>query len=665
MRVICLRRTKMPTEEQSNASKLASSSIKRRTFLGVGLSGFAGLSLPGFGQSRAQAASDKPTNRNAGAIQAAEETTYWNRTDRFEEKVKLLEAAWQRKDFRLARSLAHSLRNTAIQAQVEAENPGTPLLAATQFQTVESLSTPWRIWARGWRYCKALTLDESIGLERTSEPVEVLLSFPVEQTTFLTRELRVAKVADGALKEVPSQVYGEVRRGRERLCKLLFMADSPGNQRQTFLVFYGNPDAELPGYPSDLVTTGEGFGLDIENAFYKASLSRQMGQLERLTLKREHGLELFSGGEGHGEPPCIDWAHDYVDSGSFQKLRITYWDACPDYEVVRGPLCTIIRRWGFPYSPVHPIFSPSRLNIDVEYRFYAGLPWFHKSGRMEAVRSFDAEALRDDEWVFSGQSFTDMVWMGPDGKLRTGEVDAQHKDNLWAVGFFNRESRDSFIALFLEHKAEGLPELKHSGAPTLSYRWHGQLWSRYPLPGRHVPAGAVLHERNAYVALPFTVADGPRTIEELRRRLLNPLLVSVGDVPREISARESSGRLARPGEAGDSPIPKKVIWDALRDCKDAQLYTADINVVDLGLVYDVRVRSDVVTVVMAMPHRGRPRLGYFTNGSISVHPTLSVPVREHLMKVPGVRRVVVEQTWEPSWSSNQLTDEGHRKLGLV
>jgi metal-sulfur cluster biosynthetic enzyme len=68
---------------------------------------------------------------------------------------------------------------------------------------------------------------------------------------------------------------------------------------------------------------------------------------------------------------------------------------------------------------------------------------------------------------------------------------------------------------------------------------------------------------------------------------------------------------------------------------------------------------------MAMPHRGRPRLGYFTHGSISVHPTLSLPVRERLMKVPGVRHVVVEQTWEPGWSSNQLTNEGRRKFGLL
>jgi metal-sulfur cluster biosynthetic enzyme len=314
---------------------------------------------------------------------------------------------------------------------------------------------------------------------------------------------------------------------------------------------------------------------------------------------------------------------------------------------------------------VHPIFSPSRLNIDVEYRFYARLPWFHKFGRMEAVKSFEAEALRDDEWVFSGHSFTDMVWMSRDGKLHTGEVSPQAQDNLWGVGFFNKDSKDSFIALFLEHKAEGLPELKHSGAPTMSYRWHGQLWSRYPLPGKQVPAGAVLQEKNAYVMLPFSANDGPRMIEELRQRLVNPLATSAGDLPRGSIAKESSGRLARPGEAGDSPISKKVLWDALRDCKDAQLYTADINVVDLGLVYDVRVRGDVVIVVMTMPHRGRPRAGYFGHGSISVHPTLSMPVEERLMKVPGVRQVVVKQTWEPAWSSNRLTLDGRKKLGIA
>ncbi len=606
-----------------------------------------------------KSASPSSQQRDASSLS---ETRYGERTESFEEKMLLLEAAWRKKDYRLARALAHSLRDTVVQTQLEEESPGTPLMPATRFEMVESLPPAWRSWAQGWRYCKAVNLDETAGLARPPEPVEVLLSCPAEQAASLVREVRVVQVmVGGVLREVPCQTYGEVRRGAERLAKVLFMAGGPAHQRQTYLIFYGNPDAELPAYLTDLETRGDGFALDIENAFFKASLSRQMGQLERMSIKREHGLELFAGGEGHGEPPGIDWAHDYVASGKFQKLRITLWETCPDYEVVRGPLCTIVRRWGFPYSPVHPIFSPSRLNIDVEYRFYAGLPWFHKSGSMQAIKDFEAPALRDDEWVFSGQSFTEILWMGPDGKLRSGPVEPQQKNNLWAVGFANLQSKDSFVALFLEHKAEGLPELNHSGSPNLFYRWHGNVWSRYPLPVTQVPAGAVLHQKNAYAAIPFTAADGPRMLEELRHRLVNPLAASAGDVPKGAAAENCPGRLARPGEAGDSPIPKQMLWDALRDCKDEQLYVADINVVDLGLVYDLCVRGETVHVLMAMPHRGRPRLGYFAYGSGGN----SMPVQQRLLKVPGVKNVVVEQTWEPGWSSNRLTDEGRRKLGLA
>lgn len=495
------------------------------------------------------------------------ETTYAHRTDSFEEKLRLLEAAWKRRDFRLARALTHSLRDTAMQTQHEEEIPGKSLMAATRFDAVASLPPAWRNWALGWHYCKTIHLDEPLGLERPPEPVEVLLSFPSAQVTSLAREIRVARVTDGALREVPCQVHGEVRRGAERLAKVLFMAGGTMHQRQTYLVFFGNPDAELPAYPTDLETRGEGFGLDIENDFYKASLSRQMGQLERMSIKRDHGLELFAGGEGHGEPPCIDWAHDYAASGHFQKFRVTLWETCPDYEVVRGPLATLVRRWGFPHSPVHPVFTPSRVHVDVEYRFYAGLPWFHKSGTMEAVKAFEAPALRDDEWVFSGNSFTEIIWMGPDGKLQTGNPPPDSRENLWAVGFANPQSTDSFVALFLEHRGDGLPELKHNGSPSLFYRSHGQLWSRYPLPVKQVPAGAVLWQKNAYAALPFTTKDGPRLLEELRHRLVNPLMPSAGEVPKADAAKEQPGRLARPGEAGDSPISKQALWAALRDCR--------------------------------------------------------------------------------------------------
>jgi metal-sulfur cluster biosynthetic enzyme len=586
------------------------------------------------------------------------------RNDPLDVKLRLLEEAWHSQDYELARSLASSLRTTIVQAQ-DAEAPAAPsAVPAAEFARTDALPGAWQSWARGWRFFKVLNLTETAGVARRGEPCEIVLSFPADQVDSLRRELRLARLVDGTLQEVPSQVYREVRRGDERSAHVLWMADVEAGGVSPYLAFYGNPDAELPDYPSDLTASGEGVGLQIENAAFKALLSPRTGQLERLTLKREHGLELFSGGEGHGEPAGIDWAHDYVDADGFQKYRVSLWDQCPDYEVVRGPLCTIVRRWGFPYSPVHPLFAPSRLHVAVEYRFYAGLPWFHKIGAMRAVQDFEASALRDDEWVFSGYSFSDTAWIDRDGRFHSGPVDPGQENDLWGVGFFNPTSRDAFFALFLEHRGEGIAELVHGGAPTLHYRWHGNLWSRYPLPGRRLARGAVLRQKNAYVAIPFTPEEGPAAVERLRRQLVRPLQPAGGRLESPAQAAAPAGRLARPGEAQDSPIPKRLVWDALGDCKDAQLYTADASVVDLGLIYDVRVRGAAVTVVMAMPHRGRPLAGYFVHGSVSVHPEFSLPIRERLLQVPGVRQVVVQQTWEPAWNVNMVTDEGRRKLGL-
>lgn len=163
------------------------------------------------------------------------ESSYWERTDTFEEKIKMLQAAWQRKDYRLARALGHSLRNTAIQAQVE----GEPLTGGPNLrrETTDRLPSAWRTWAQPWRHFQVVALDETIGLQRPPEPVELTLRVPLEHASSLAREVRVARVAGGQLREVPCQVYGEVRRQQERQCKLLILASGPAHQRQTYLIF--------------------------------------------------------------------------------------------------------------------------------------------------------------------------------------------------------------------------------------------------------------------------------------------------------------------------------------------------------------------------------------------------------------------------------------------
>ncbi|MBM3794246.1 MAG: hypothetical protein FJW31_09280 [Acidobacteria bacterium] len=591
------------------------------------------------------------------------ESTYWERTDTFEEKMRLLEAAYRRKDYRLARSLADSLRQSLTLEQQQQLPLGTVALGASHFTAVADLPAPWREWARGWSYAKILALDETVSLPRDGEPVELVVAFRGDQTASLTREVRVARVETptGKLREVRSQVTEESRRGAERHCRLTFFANSPAHQRTLWLIFYGNPDAELPRYATDLEVRGEGIALNFENEHYRAWLSPAMGQLERLMLKREHGQELFAGGEGHGEPPGIDWAHDYVTAGNFQKLRVTNWPQCPDYEVIRGPLSLTVRRWGFPHSTVAPLFSPARMNIFVEYRFFAGTPWFIKAGSMQVIKDIEIGYLRDDEWVFSGMSFSDVMWMGADGKFHVGPVTAGEEKNLWGVGFMNRTTRDAFMALFLDHTAENLPGLEHTGAPLFHYKWHGHVWSRALFHNARLPAGAVLRQRNAYLTMPFPEGAAPNeTYERLRHAMTNPLAPAAAQLPAGFQAAAPAGRLARPGEAGDSPIPKRLLWEALGGCLDEQLYAARPSIVDLGLVYDVRVQGDVVHVVVAMPHRGRPRAGYFSYGSGGN----STPIRDRLLRVPGVRRVVVEQTWEPHWNANLLADGGRRKLGI-
>jgi metal-sulfur cluster biosynthetic enzyme len=588
--------------------------------------------------------------------------SYDDRSDGVAEKLRLLQVAYQAGELDLAMSLAESTKDTLVFQQQTQGKSAQPAISADQFVAVKNLPKAWARWAEGWSFCKPVNLFETVGIERSGEPVDLAVAFRDDQTTDLGREVRVARIEAGAntLLEIPCQVYDELRREKERHCRLVFLADVAAHRQTTYLVFFGNPLAERPDYTTDLRVRGEGYGLDIENHHFTAQLSHQEGQLERLVSKRQHGLELYAGGKGHGEPPGIDWAHDYVDAGGFQKLRMRNWARCPNDDVVQGPLCARVRRWGFPHSPVHPLFTPSRVHMDQTYVFYAGLPYFFKEGRIDVVKDVSIEAMRDDEWVFSGYSFTDSVWIDQQGKLHEGTVPPEHQKNLWGVGFFHRTSHDAFVALWLEHSAQGFDGLEHGGVPQLHYDGHGQLWSRYPASHADLKAGTSIRQKNAYLMLPYEGQGAAARIEQLRHQILNPLEVHAAELPRMIAAGATGG-LAKIGETKQTAPLKPAIWNALREVRDEQLYTIDANVVDMGYVYDVREQGGIVSILVTMPHRGRPRYDFLvTAGGGRVEPG----IRERVLKLKGVRDVVVEFTWNPPWTSARVSDAGRRALGL-
>jgi len=596
------------------------------------------------------------------------ETCYAERTDSVEDKLRLLRRAHREGRLDVALSLAESIGDTLrFERQSQNNNVDMPL-KPSQAAHVTELPAPWAKWARGWQQCQRVTVEEAAGLQRSGEPVDFRLDVDAATTTDLSREVRVAWVEPkGGLREVPSQVIDEVRQGNMRSCRLLFLADVPASGHTDYLILYGNPEAERPDYITDLQVHGEGYGLEIANNHFTAHLAAQTGQVERLRFRRGHGdvpyganLELVTGGEGHGEPPNIDWGPDYCASGNFQKFRLTAWSECPNYEIVRGPLCVQVRRWGFPHSPIHPVFTPSRCHISVTYTFFAGRPYFLKEACMETVKGYETTVIRDDEWLFYGLPFTDSLWLDAGGHLHEGDVAEDARNDMWGVGFYNRDSRDAFVALRLEHEGDKVA-IKHDGTPSTNIFGRGQIWCRTPLsPGpTRLPTGSSLGQKSAYLATHYPEDGGAQIVEATRRQLVTPLQVQPASVRGLDTVARAQGALGRVGETaatanGKRAIAlKKLVWEALREVRDDQLMTVDGNVADLGYIYDVQIAADVVHIVMTMPHRGRPQHNFLAN-----------PIRDRVQQLKGVRDCVVECTWEPAWTVSRLSDAGRRALGL-
>ncbi|MCS6926724.1 MAG: iron-sulfur cluster assembly protein [Candidatus Binatia bacterium] len=92
------------------------------------------------------------------------------------------------------------------------------------------------------------------------------------------------------------------------------------------------------------------------------------------------------------------------------------------------------------------------------------------------------------------------------------------------------------------------------------------------------------------------------------------------------------------------------IYDALRGCHDPEI---PVNIVDLGLVYDVQVEEGRVDVKMSLTTRGCGMGGYIASEAA-----------ERVRALPGVREVNVEIVWDPPWTPEMISPAGRKILGL-
>lgn len=92
------------------------------------------------------------------------------------------------------------------------------------------------------------------------------------------------------------------------------------------------------------------------------------------------------------------------------------------------------------------------------------------------------------------------------------------------------------------------------------------------------------------------------------------------------------------------------VYAALRQCIDPEL---PVSIVDLGLIYDVKVENDTVKVTMTLTGAGCPS-----------HVSISEEVKRRVLMMSGVRDASVEVVWEPQWSPSLMSDAAKQKLGV-
>ena len=95
---------------------------------------------------------------------------------------------------------------------------------------------------------------------------------------------------------------------------------------------------------------------------------------------------------------------------------------------------------------------------------------------------------------------------------------------------------------------------------------------------------------------------------------------------------------------------KEDVIEALRAVEDPEL---GIDIVDLGLLYDVELENGNVKVIHTLTSMGCP-----------VGPMIQEDIQNVAAAVPGVENVEVELTWDPPWSPEKMSDDAKFILGF-
>ena len=103
--------------------------------------------------------------------------------------------------------------------------------------------------------------------------------------------------------------------------------------------------------------------------------------------------------------------------------------------------------------------------------------------------------------------------------------------------------------------------------------------------------------------------------------------------------------------APESTVKPEDVIEVLRQCYDPEI---PVNIVDLGLIYDIAIKPERVDIKMTLTALGCP-----------MEAEVMTDVRDHLLTLPGISDAGVDIVYEPVWTPERMTEEARWELGMV
>jgi len=95
-------------------------------------------------------------------------------------------------------------------------------------------------------------------------------------------------------------------------------------------------------------------------------------------------------------------------------------------------------------------------------------------------------------------------------------------------------------------------------------------------------------------------------------------------------------------------VTEAEVWEALTNCIDPEI---PVNLVDLGLIYDVQIEEKNVNIKLTLTTRGCP-----------MHSSISNDVKSKLLALPEVENAQVDVVWDPPWNPAMMSESARQKL---